>query len=667
MIERSLHVARAVAFFLTSLALVALTCSSPVQAGNIKGQPTEQIPRTGSPTLDSASLVHLLDSLIIPGLKEYHIPGMAIAIVRDSNVVLARGYGYADVDRNIPFDPESTVIRIASVSKLFTGTAVMQLVERGLLDMHQDINTYLTRFTVEEAFGMPVTLHHLLTHTAGFDERSIGKSARTQESQIPLGDFLATRLPRRICKPGEVYTYSNFSNALAGFVVEEAAHQEYASYVRTNILKPLGMGRSDYRLRPDLLPLLAQSYSHDGDALRHQPFDFINDYPGGQMLSTAADMAKFMIAHLRSGRYGGNRILNEESVRTMHTVRFTHHKELEHAAGYSFGILPARSQTILMHDGGYTGVGSRLCLIPEIGVGFFVACNIMDGALLDLVSRELLDRFIPEPPDDTTRYPLTVLPPYDRDIAGFAGTYRHTRYSHTTFEKVGVLVGMTGPEMTIGRDDGGMILMNTFSGTPRRMVQIQPGLFRSIDDRYFCAFRRDESGSVTHLFTNGTTAFEKIAWYETVTFQRSLCGLCLLVFVAVSVALPILRKRRKTAVRSGLDVDPVRWFSEKTASMFLYYVLGLGIVMGLVIPKEELELGFAHGMHWTAYAVQTIALLAILFLAGLGGLLFWKFVGRSDTAPGQRVRSAGLGLVTAVAGTCFVWFLWYWNMVGYQF
>jgi hypothetical protein len=89
--------------------------------------------------------------------------------------------------------------------------------------------------------------------------------------------------------------------------------------------------------------------------------------------------------------------------------------------------------------------------------------------------------------------------------------------------------------------------------------------------------------------------------------------------------------------------------------------------MGLVIPKEELELGIAHGMHWTAYAVQTIALLAILFLAGLGGLLFWKFVGRSDTAPGQRVRSAGLGLVTAVAGTCFVWFLWYWNMVGYQF
>ena len=216
---------------------------------SVPGPSTAQIVKPTSPPLDSASLVHLLDSLIVPGLEKYHIPGMVIAIVRDSDIVLAKGYGYADVERKVPFDPDSTVIRIASVSKLFTATAVLQLVDRGVLDMHQDINTYLTRFKVEEWSGKPITLHHLLTHTAGFDDRSIGKSAWTQESQIPLGDFLATRLPRRICPPGEVYTYSNFSNALAGFVVEEVAHEDYAAYVRHNILEPLGMGRSDYRLR----------------------------------------------------------------------------------------------------------------------------------------------------------------------------------------------------------------------------------------------------------------------------------------------------------------------------------------------------------------------------------------------------------------------------------
>ncbi len=617
--------------------------------------------------MDSASLVHLLDSLIVPGLAKYHIPGMVIAIVHDGDIVLAKGYGYADVERKIPFDPDSTVIRIASVSKLFTATAVMQLVERGALDMHQDINAYLTRFKVENWPGSPITLHHLLTHTAGFDDRSIGKSAWTQEQQIPLGDFLATRLPRRICPAGEVYTYSNFSNALAGFVVEEVAHEDYAAYVRQNILEPLGMERSDYRLRPDLTPLLAQCYSHAGAAYHHLPFDFINDYPGGQMLSTGRDMAKFMIAHLQLGRYGERRILSEEGARAMHTVQFTHRAELEHGVGYGFGILPARSQTILMHDGGYTGVGSRLCLCPESRIGFFVACNIMDGALLDQVSRSLLDRFIPDAPQDSMKYPLTTLPQYDSDIAEFAGTYRFSRYAHNSVEKMGILLGMSGEDMVIGQNGEGMILMNTFFGKPRRMVQIQPCLFQSIDDRYLCAFRRDASGTITHLFTNGTTAFEKISWYETTMFQRSLVGVCLLLFFFVSIALPIIRKIRKMPKPSGLQSDPVRWFSQMTASIFLLYFLGIGVVMGFVIPQEEFALGFAHGMHWSVYAVQSIALLGILFVAGLLGSLLWRYIVRRVAKTGERARSAVVGLLTAVGGVAFVWFLWYWNLIGYQF
>jgi CubicO group peptidase (beta-lactamase class C family) len=644
-----------------------VSSSSPLHTGNTKAPSIAQTARSTSLPLDSTSLVHLLDSLIVPGMQKFHIPGMVIAFVHDSNIVLAKGYGYADVERKIPFDPDSTVIRIASVSKLFTGTAVLQLVERGKLDMHQDINTYLSRFKVENGPRKPITLHHLLTHTAGFDDRSIGKSAWTQEGQIPLGEFLGTRLPKRIYPPGEVYTYSNFSNALAGFVVEEAAHEDYAAYVRHNILEPLGMRRSDYRLRPDLQPLLAQCYSHDGAGYRRTPFDFINDYPGGQMLSTGRDMAKFMIAHLQLGRYAGKRILSEESARAMHTVQFTHHRELEHAVGYSFGIVPARSQTVLMHDGGYTGVGSRLCLSAENGIGFFVACNIMDGALLDEVSRTLLDLIIPPPSPDSTTYPLTILPQFDKDIAEFAGTYRFSRYTHSDFTKAGVLIGMSGPEITIGRNEDGMILMNTFFGKPRRMIQIQPGLFQSIDDRYLCAFRRDESGKVTHLFTNGNTAFEKLSWYETAMVQRSLLGVCLLFFAGVSIVLPIIRRIRKTQKPSGVDIDPVRWFSQKAAATFLLYFLGAGIVMAFVIPQEELVVGFAHGMHWTMYVVQTFALLGILFVAGLLGSLFRQSIKRPDAKAGERAWSGWLGFLTAVAGVAFIWFLWFWNLIGYQF
>ena len=667
MIKRIVQITQAAVFLVAVVILMVFTSSSSLQAGNLKRPSRTQTVKPASPPVDSALLVHVLDSLIVPGLGRYHIPGMVISIVHDSDIVLAKGYGYADIERTVPFDPDSTVIRIASVSKLFTATAVLQLVDRGVLDMHQDINIYLTRFKVENRFGKPITLQHLLTHTAGFDDRTIGMSAWTQESQVPLGDFLATRLPRRILPPGEVYMYSNFSNALAGFVVEEVAHEDYATYVRQNILEPLGMRRSDYRLRPDLQPLLAQCYSHAGAGYQHHPFDFINDYPGGQMLSTANDMARFMIVHLQLGRYAGKTILSEASATAMHSVQFTHHKELEHAVGYSFGILPARSQTILMHDGGYTGVGSRLILCPKSRIGIFMACNIMDGVLLDKVSRAILDLIIPEPPQDTTQYPLTPLPQYDRNVAEFAGTYRFSRYVHNDITKVGVLMGMAGPEMRIGKNGEGMILMDRYFGKPRRMVQIQPCLFQSIDDRYMCAFRRDASGTITHLFTDGTTAFERISWYETTMFQRGLLAICLVFFVVVSIALPIIRKIRKTRKPSGLSIDPVRWFSQKTASTFLLYFLGLGIVMGLIIPHEELAIGFAHGMHWTAYVTQTIGLLGILFLAGLLGSLFWQSIGKPDANTGMRVQSAGLGLTTAVVGIAFVWFLWYWNMVGYRF
>ena len=616
---------------------------------------------------DSATLTQLLDSLVVPGLERRHIPGMVISIVQDGKVIVAKGYGYADLERKIPFSADSTVIRIASVSKLFTGTAVMQLVERGLLDPEKDINTYLSRFKVEAWEGKPITLRNLLTHTAGFDDRYIGKSARTEEGQIPLGDFLANRLPGRICSPGEVYTYSNFSNALAGFVVEEVVHEDYAAYVRRNILEPLGMDRSDYRLRPDLQPLLAQCYSHDGGGYRRSPFDFINDYPGGQMLSTGTDMAKFAIAHLQLGSFNDRRILAEASARAMHTVQFTNHPRLEGGMGYSFGVDAVRGVAVLHHDGGYIGVVSRLCLYPEPRVGFFMACNIMDGALIDQVTIRLQELLFPPPPADSTKYPLAMIPPHDGSIAEFAGTYRFTRYAHNSIEKLGVLIGMGGPEMTIRQNDDGMILMPRFSGAPRRMVQTEPCLFQSIDDDYICTFRRDPSGAVTHLFTNSTASFEKIPWYGTTTFQRGLFVCCMSIFAIVSIVLPVVRRIRKKGRSPRLADNPIAWFGEKTSSAFLLYFLGLGVAMGLIIPWEEMAMGFPYGMHWTMYVVQTIPLLAILLLAGLIGLMFWRYIAKGGERGGATAGTFVPGLMMVIAGSAFVWFLWCWNLVGYRF
>jgi CubicO group peptidase (beta-lactamase class C family) len=170
-IKHFVQVTQAAVLFVAAVILAVVAWPSSLQAENTGGLSCARTVKPMSPPVDSASLVHLLDSLIVPGLEKYHIPGMIIAVVHNSDIVVAKGYGYANLERKIPLDPDSTVIRMASVSKLVTGTAILQLAERGVVDMRRDINTYLSRFKVEEWPEKPITLHHLLTHTAGFDDR----------------------------------------------------------------------------------------------------------------------------------------------------------------------------------------------------------------------------------------------------------------------------------------------------------------------------------------------------------------------------------------------------------------------------------------------------------------------------------------------------------------
>ena len=148
-------------------------------------------------------------------MSAWHVPGVVLVVVKDGKIFFAQGYGYADAEGKLPIVPERTVFRVGSVSKVFTATAVMQCAERGKLDLHGDVNSYLDLFKLENNFTRPVTLENLLTHTGGFDDRAIGINARTPSEVIPLGPYLAQRMPPRVHPPGEVYGYSSHGMALA--------------------------------------------------------------------------------------------------------------------------------------------------------------------------------------------------------------------------------------------------------------------------------------------------------------------------------------------------------------------------------------------------------------------------------------------------------------------
>jgi CubicO group peptidase (beta-lactamase class C family) len=288
---------------------------------------------------DPAELEAFLDAFIGEQMEEKHIPGAAFVLVRDGEILLSKGYGYADMENRIPVDPKRTVFRWGSVGKAFTAVAVMQLVEQGRLDLHADVNRYLPDFQLPHTFAQPVTLAHLLTHTAGLDDIEIGYSTRAPSELIPLQEFLADHVPARVRPPGEVHSYCNICFDLAGYVVEVSSGTSFAQYVERHILQPLGMDHTTFLrpLPPSLTANQATSYAYRDGAFEPVPWRSQRSNPGpaGTVSGPAAEMAGFMIALLQGGSYQDHSILQSDSVHLMLQQNFTHHAELP-GLGYGF-------------------------------------------------------------------------------------------------------------------------------------------------------------------------------------------------------------------------------------------------------------------------------------------------------------------------------------------
>ena len=168
--------------------------------------------------LTAADAAAFLDGMLPSGMAIGDIAGATVAIVKDDAVLLTRAYGFADVEKRIPVSAEQTLFRPASISKLFTWTAVMQQVEAGKLDLDGDINDYLD-FKIEGYGGAPIKLRHLLTHTAGFEESLLDLLVEDVAKVKPLGEALKDGIPARIYPPGTVPAYSNYGASLGGYIV----------------------------------------------------------------------------------------------------------------------------------------------------------------------------------------------------------------------------------------------------------------------------------------------------------------------------------------------------------------------------------------------------------------------------------------------------------------
>lgn len=614
----------------------------------------------------SRSIGHFFDSIVPLKLKQSHTPCLVVTVMNNDSLLFENGYGDANVQKMIPADPERTVWRLASISKVVTATAVMQLVEQGKLDLDRDINDYLKTVKIPKKFDKPITLRNLLTHTAGFDDRYIGKSFRTREERPSLQDFIQKMLPARIYPPGEIFMYSNIGNALAALVVQDVSGQDFNEYCRQHIFLPLGMKKTSFRIDDQLAKNLYQGCIYQNGFFNPIPFDYLGDYPAGQLLSTAAEFSRFMMCQLGNGILDSVRILNAATAEMMHTTQFTQNSKLEESIGFAFMIFDVYGNKVVGHNGGYLGLATRMWLLPGKKIGLFMATNIMDNSVIDNVSYAFIKRFFNNTPPLTVKYPLETLPVYDTtNVVKYTGYYRNIRYSHGEFTKMGVLWGYAG-EVHIWKNDSGMLMMNNYFGTPRRLIQVQPGVFQSIDDDYYIAFKSDYKGNPEFLFTNGTTAFEKISEFYTRKVQLILLGSLLGFFALVLLfrlfykAIPKKLRRKKPL---SLPCRKVRNASIWTSGLFLLHWLGLGLVLFVLHPAYELTgTGLACGVGTDMYVAQSVLLLAVITLL-LTVKRYFNILGKNEGS----FISKLFYTVFILAGILYLWLMNYWNILGFRF
>jgi CubicO group peptidase (beta-lactamase class C family) len=215
-------------------------------------------------------------------------------------VLTARGYGYADTGSEgtapHPVDPDQTLFRVGSVAKVFVATAVMQLVEQGKIDLDADVDRYLD-FPLPRTFDRAITMRHLLTHTAGFEERIKGL-IELGESTVSVRDTVAVDPPEQVFEPGTVPAYSNYGYSLAGYIVERVSGTPFDDYIDRNVLDRVGMTSSSFAqpLPQELRSRLSQGYTTDSDPAA--PFETVGTAPAGALSASATDMGRFILAHL---------------------------------------------------------------------------------------------------------------------------------------------------------------------------------------------------------------------------------------------------------------------------------------------------------------------------------------------------------------------------------
>ena len=562
------------------LSLYASFGIAQIQIRPLPDQKPAQVLPLGGHELSAADTGTWLDSLFQPALEHRGITSAVVVVVKDGQILLSRGYGDADTATGKPVDPATTLFRPGSIAKTFTWTAVMQLVEQGKLDLDADVNRYLD-FSIPAYAGQPVTLRELMTHTAGFDnvEKDLFvRDAATAADGKWFESWLKRSLPPRVYPPGVVSSYSNYGAALAGYIVQRVSGQPFADYVEQHIFLPLGMQHASFRepLPPSLQGDLAASYAPGQTAAR--PFEIRSAMPAGGLSISGEDMARFMIAHLQDGRYGGAQILQPQTAQQMHDFR---HDSVPGLLPIALGFLhmDRNGRSIIGHGGDLPFFHSAMALYLQDHVGVFVS---IDGRMGVWLRQRLLvgfaDRYFPALPQQ----PLPTLASAREHGALLAGSYLSSRASRANFLSAWNLLGQTRIFMLA---DGSLITpgFRDATGKPRRWREVQPFLW--LDDAGGSHLGALVQHGVLRWISidemSPAGVFLPVPAWQSVAWNLPLLGAALLVLLLVALAWPanvLWRRSRGLPPSLPLPAAARRWQRCSWIVAILYLLLAAGWV-----------------------------------------------------------------------------------------
>lgn len=644
--------------------------ATPPAASTTAGPPAVAPLTASVAPLPPAELEAFVDGVVRDAMSADRIPGVTVSIVQNGQVILKKGYGFSKLEPTArPVDPDRTLFRIASISKTFTWIAVMREVEAGRMRLDAPINLYLPEQVQvrDQGFTAPVRVRDLMSHTPGFEDRALGQLFERDPARVrPQLVYLRQERPRREFQPGTTPAYSNYGVNLAGAAVSYVAQRPFERIIEQDITGPLGMVRTTFRdpyparadlpapMSPALAADLADGFFWTGSGWRKRPYEYTSQgAPAGGASTTAGDMARYMAMILNNGTLDGATIYNAQTAQGFRTAQWRPNPNI---AGTAHGFLPFSlpgGRTGWGHDGVLLSFRSSMIMVPELGLGVFVAAN---GETGERLTRDLAPRIVQRFYGPAPTLPAPGSQWLKANASAFEGQYVANRRSFHGLEK---LIGLINSRVTVRVTDGGFLLVKGFDFTSRWLPVGTEGQFRQADGWRTMAFKMKDGRAVGY-FPGGVSSYERVGFFGGDNWLINFGLLTLIASLATIAGVGLrtrLRDYRETPMQRRVSL-----IQTTQSVLWLLAAFTAGIWLSKTGDIAAIFFDWPGGWMLTASSCALVA--ALLSVANLVLLPFvWRGGRRVDSwTLGRKLRFTattvifvGFSAVLATWGAIYPW------------